>query len=302
MAGMEPQLRYESLYRGAVVSITDVRCRPFNCGCGCEEWSSAHSIVFPRTGVFVKYQSTGSVVADCNHVLFFNTDESYRVSHPVPGGDDCTSFTFATDVLHDALTPYDLRVRDRRKALFPITHGPIEPRVLFLQHRLRQFLRSSGQDAVAVEELALDLLHDSLESAFAAQGKRPLRARAPAPRSRLERAESAKSFLAAHFRSPLTLARIARAVYSSPYHFARLFRREVGIPVHQYLNRLRLGAALERLSDGEPNLTQLALDLGYSSHSHFSDAFRRSFSTPPSAVRKTLTADRLRELSKNLKA
>jgi AraC-like DNA-binding protein len=91
-------------------------------------------------------------------------------------------------------------------------------------------------------------------------------------------------------------------VHYSPYHLARLFRREVGVPIHQYVNRLRLAAALERLADGVADPTELALDLGYSSHSHFSDYFRRAFGTSPSAFRRLGTASRLRELSKNLKA
>jgi AraC family transcriptional regulator len=51
---------------------------------------------------------------------------------------------------------------------------------------------------------------------------------------------------------------------------------------------VRLLLALERLEDGERDLSRLALDLGYSSHSHFTAAFRRSFGTPPSAARKLL--------------
>jgi AraC-like DNA-binding protein len=46
--------------------------------------------------------------------------------------------------------------------------------------------------------------------------------------------------------------------------------------------------ALERLDAGERDLTRLALDLGYSSHSHFTDAFRRSFGVTPSTARKLL--------------
>ena len=41
-------------------------------------------------------------------------------------------------------------------------------------------------------------------------------------------------------------------------------------------------------SSGERDLSRLALDLGYSSHSHFTAAFRRSFDVPPSAARKLL--------------
>jgi AraC-like DNA-binding protein len=85
----------------------------------------------------------------------------------------------------------------------------------------------------------------------------------------------------------------------SPFHLARVFHERAGVPVHRYLTRLRLRAALDRLMGGADDLTALALDLGFSSHSHFTDAFRTEFGRPPSAVRHS-GARALRELSKNL--
>jgi AraC-like DNA-binding protein len=80
-----------------------------------------------------------------------------------------------------------------------------------------------------------------------------------------------------------------------------LVRKEVGIPIHQYLNRLRLGASLDCLADGAESLTQLALDLGYSSHSHFTHAFQQEFRISPSQFRCSTNGARLRQMSKNLK-
>jgi AraC-like DNA-binding protein len=87
-----------------------------------------------------------------------------------------------------------------------------------------------------------------------------------------------------------------------------VFRHIVGVPIHRYLIRLRLRASLERLASvDEPggaawDLTGLALDLGYSSHSHFTDSFVREFGLTPSAFRNGLTRSRLREMSKIPKA
>jgi AraC-like DNA-binding protein len=77
-----------------------------------------------------------------------------------------------------------------------------------------------------------------------------------------------------------------RAVHVSPFHLARIFQQQTGVPVHRYLTQLRLRASLERLADGEEDLTTIALELGFSSHSHFTDAFRREFGQPPSEIRK----------------
>jgi AraC-like DNA-binding protein len=78
---------------------------------------------------------------------------------------------------------------------------------------------------------------------------------------------------------------MARAVHASPFHLARIFQQRTGVPVHRYLTQLRLRAALERLADGADDLTALALELGFSSHSHFTDSFRREFGCAPSTVR-----------------
>jgi AraC-like DNA-binding protein len=49
--------------------------------------------------------------------------------------------------------------------------------------------------------------------------------------------------------------------------------------------RLRLHASLERVAEPGSDLTAVALDLGFASHSHFTAAFRRSFGLTPSALR-----------------
>jgi AraC-like DNA-binding protein len=72
------------------------------------------------------------------------------------------------------------------------------------------------------------------------------------------------------------------------------------MPIHRYLTRLRLRAALERLAGGVHDLTALALEIGFSSHSHFTDVFRREFGRTPSAVRRDAGRRTLGEMSKNL--
>jgi AraC-like DNA-binding protein len=82
----------------------------------------------------------------------------------------------------------------------------------------------------------------------------------------------------------VTLTDLATAVGTSPFYLTRLFRRELGIPLHQYVLRLRLAIAMERIRQGADPLSRLAFDLGFSSHSHFSAAFRRVFGITPSQV------------------
>jgi AraC family transcriptional regulator len=71
----------------------------------------------------------------------------------------------------------------------------------------------------------------------------------------------------------------------SPFHLSRVFRAETGTSLHQYVLRVRMQQALSRLHDGEAQLSRLALELGFSSHSHFSTVFRRHFGESPNQVR-----------------
>jgi AraC-like DNA-binding protein len=95
--------------------------------------------------------------------------------------------------------------------------------------------------------------------------------------------------MAARLGTAVTLRDLAREVGCSPYYLCRVFRRATGRTIHGYREQLRLRTALAALADGA-DLTTLALDLGYSSHSHFTASFRKAFGTPPSRVRGSLTS------------
>jgi AraC family transcriptional regulator len=136
-----------------------------------------------------------------------------------------------------------------------------------------------------VEERALALFADVLAASFALRdAPRAVRKR-DTHRDHVDRAEAAKAFLAERLGERLGLADVARAVHVSPFHLARIFERHAGMPLHRYLTKLRLRTALERLHDGERSIAALATDLGFSSHGHFTEAFKREFGFAPSRVR-----------------
>jgi len=57
--------------------------------------------------------------------------------------------------------------------------------------------------------------------------------------------------------------------------------------VHQYQQRARLARALDLLLETERELTEVALDLGFSSHSHFTAVFRRMVGLSPGTFRRS---------------
>jgi AraC-like DNA-binding protein len=60
------------------------------------------------------------------------------------------------------------------------------------------------------------------------------------------------------------------------------------MPLYRYHLRLRLARALDLIADRE-DFAALALDLGFSSHSHFSAAFRQAYGCTPSEFREALS-------------
>jgi len=83
-----------------------------------------------------------------------------------------------------------------------------------------------------------------------------------------------------------TLAEIGAEVRCSPVYLTQVFQQVEGVPLYRYQLRLRLARALDLLAKYE-DLTALSLELGFSSHSHFSAAFREAYGRSPSEFRQS---------------
>lgn len=88
-----------------------------------------------------------------------------------------------------------------------------------------------------------------------------------------ERVERAKELLARDLANPLSLEALGHEVGCSQFYLSRMFSREVGLTIPQYLRKLRMERAAELLRTGRYNVTEAATEVGYSSLSHFSKAF-----------------------------
>ena len=97
--------------------------------------------------------------------------------------------------------------------------------------------------------------------------------------------EAAKQAIARNLERNVTVRDLSRSMRCSPWRLCRAFRRVTGQTLTSYRHALRVQAAVEQLRAGRTDLTQLALELGYSSHSHFTHVFRRHLGITPSQVR-----------------
>jgi AraC-like DNA-binding protein len=97
----------------------------------------------------------------------------------------------------------------------------------------------------------------------------------------------ARRYLGAHLDEKVGLAQIAAALDASPAYLAQAFRIVEGVSLYRYALRLRLMRALELLPHYD-DLARLALDAGFSNHSHFTTTFRQSFGYAPALVRSRM--------------
>ena len=266
--------------------MVDFRCRAHVEPEGPEEPNPTHSIVFVRRGVFRTTARGAALVADANHVLFFNQAQPYRFSHPLPGGDDCTILAVETPVARQLVarvSPWDA---ERAEAPFPLAHGLCTPRAARLHYELLTLARR-GAPPLDLEDGLAELADEALGAAYRTHERRTERdAVSPAARRRRRELVEATA-LALHGRpdQPPSLAELAEDFGCSPFHLSRTFHREAGLSLRRYGNRLRARLAADRLAAGAPDLTAVALDYGFADHSHFTNAFRQEWGVPPSKFR-----------------
>ncbi len=108
-----------------------------------------------------------------------------------------------------------------------------------------------------------------------------------------ERVEKIIALLRASLAENLRLEEIGKRVGCSHFHLSRIFTQEIGKPIFQYLRDLRMERAAELLREGKFNVTQVALEVGYNSSSHFSTAFHAAFGCCPGLYPFATPAQRL---------
>ena len=170
--------------------------------------------------------------------------------------------------------------RDASLAFHPLFRRRSRRADLGLQDLRTRFLHSASygdSNGLVAEEAVITLLRWALK----ADGG----TREPSRQTRRLIGRT-KEFLEGNLSGPLRLADVARGVGASPAYLTDVFRRVEGVPLHRYLTQLRLARALVELPHAS-DLTTLALELGFSSHSHFTAVFRRAFGCTPSQFRES---------------
>jgi transcriptional regulator GlxA family with amidase domain len=88
------------------------------------------------------------------------------------------------------------------------------------------------------------------------------------------------------YAEPLDVPTLARIAHVSEAHFIRSFRATFGETPHRYLQRRRVERAMWLLRSTDHSVTDVCMDVGFSSLGTFSRVFREIVGEPPSAYRR----------------
>lgn len=272
------------------LAVGEFRCPP-----GDASWGETNVIgdrahvVFPRRSVVIRHLGREPVLATPNHAMLYNAEQAYRRQLHSDRGDESVFVELPHESLErlaaDGAPMLDGDTRIR------VTHVPTDRRTYLLQHLLVRHLQARPADLLGAEEAATRLALATL----AGPPPRRTAARERTATAHRQLAEAAKTELAADPAAKTSLGELAARLHTSAFHLARVFRAETGFSLAGFRQALRLRAALERLPLSERDLTTLALELGFASHSHFTASFTREYGVAPSAVRDARQARALLE-------
>lgn len=97
--------------------------------------------------------------------------------------------------------------------------------------------------------------------------------------------QRARDYLCACYTEDISLDELAAIACLSPFHFAREFKKEIGLPPHAYLIQTRVKKAREMITAGK-SIAMAAVESGFSDQSHLNRHFKRITGVTPGQYRK----------------
>jgi len=258
-------------------------------------------IAFHRTSVRMKIGDFRPEVATPNHVSFYNIGESYSREAIGAEGDECDWLALSPAVLRGAYSELaDQEALGGR--LFPRPMAPMKPETFFAQRKL--FAAAANPvatlNSLQIEEAVTGLIDtivaDALEY-WGCAGKGRRRPRPVCQRRRVQIIEDAKALLAREYWTDLSLADLAVRLHCSAAHLSRMFHAATGFRLCDYRQELRLRKGLFLLEESGLEIGDIAVQVGFASHSHFTSAFHRRFGIRPSDFLKWKTRKLIRAMA-----
>ena len=271
-----------------------VQVGAFDCWPGDARWRSenrveeGHVIAFPGRTVRIAQAGDRSRVMDPTRFVFYNRFQTYRRTLVSRDGDHCTFLVIAPALLDEMARRGVAELRDVERQPFPATFADSGPAEYLEMQAIRHRLDSG--DTLEIQERLVRLVERVMTRLVTGSSTGPQAVRPTTRRVRDELAEAARGIVARDPYRPMSLDSVAAELGVSVFHLARVFRQASSSGLHAYRDQLRLRLALPAVLDGSVRMTDLALDAGYASSSHFTDRFRAVYGFAPTQLRRQVAA------------
>lgn len=236
----------------------------------------------PRTTVAIRQEGRPWVVGDPTRAICYAAGQPYRRGVLSADGDRCSFITFSHALAAEAASPYDpVAAADPATYRFPFVAAEIGRDEYVRHQRVRRAIASGTGDRDELRESLYWMLARVVANGYA--GVQPRRAnghRGATSASHVEVTDAVRAGIGRRLDANITLDELAASAHMSPFHLSRVFREQTGRSIHAYRTDVRLRASLGRIADGE-RLADVAAAVGFASHSHLTDKFRRAYGVTP---------------------
>ncbi|WP_266172156.1 helix-turn-helix transcriptional regulator [Dyella subtropica] len=276
----------QTVWRSSHFQVISQECKYPRGDCGYVQGGEPARFIFTRRGSFAMHAGGKTCFARPGQAVLLQKNVEYRVSHPEAEGCDCCTDVWFDDAVLDMLGLANTKAQPCQAFAHDLHFQKTHVQMLLS-------LRHGGADPQEADEVLLDTLEHLLPE-HASIRPHPRGASIARQVARVEEA------IIGHTGENLSIHELAKLAGCSSFHLCRIFRNSTGQSLRQFRLQQRLGTALGRLGEGEEDLAALACDVGFSSHSHMTDAFRQALGMSPREMREHFRRSDLHHLRARL--
>lgn len=216
------------------------------------------------------YQKGDILITPANTPLFVRWE----------GDENCLQIRLTTEFIHNLAKETSNKDPDGIELLpeFQIRNPQIEACAMML---LAEFQQENFDNGLYLDSLANVLAVNLLHNHTASKLQLPTYEGGLPPRQ----LSQVLDYIDTYLEQNIKLVDLAQLLDMSQFHFSRLFKQSIGITPHQYLNQQRIERAKKLLKKTDRLIIDIALECGFSSHSHLSKQFRQFTGMTPKAYR-----------------
>lgn len=270
----------------------DVSIGIFDCPVHCREFNNsspttAHIISFPKQPIEFSLDGQRPRVADVTHILLSNAGQTFQRKEVSNYGAYCHWLSFSDALLLQALESHALLHDEAITHPFQVEQVLCDQQTFYQQRLITcQLTNQAYMDADSINEAAYSLLKNTLEK-ISVNKRVPVTQRANTQLRKRQLTKNCMRLIIENIDTKLSLKYMAKELATSPYHLCRVFSEYTGRTISEHLTALRLRTALDRILDQPADrLLDIALDVGFSSPSHFAHLFRQHFGCSPFQLKR----------------